>query len=364
MQITLKCTVKVQTFSVQMTIYEEDKSRSEIIPLLKAIVEAEEEGKIPLTYMKEKLFPELPLTFIKNIMEELRLMGLVENGELTERGELTIQSKEVMIPRTGSYRIDVVDDPLFERVIVNYDPLTPNLEKELLSKENNDSRSVIIPDFILDTIDHKIETIEQITRKIEIKNIQENGYFNEKNYYLEFSLVYNNNFWDLKVRNKGYSTSIEKPSLINESQIIETLLKKISSKADLNQLRIPVNPENLTVTELVLFKKDYQLNNVSFDQLGEFNSATLKEIEIYPEDDSSATKWAEKLFLERLSSYIVQHEFEKMWTDLIHEFPILGEFDIHSPSIGQLSQQITFGSAKYWFLKAPRDMELEEVVEK
>ena len=70
----------VTSYAVQMTIYE-GEDRPEIIPLLEAVEEANQTSRALVDYISEKLFMGLPQTFVRNVIEELRLLGLIKEGE-------------------------------------------------------------------------------------------------------------------------------------------------------------------------------------------------------------------------------------------------------------------------------------------
>ena len=84
MEIRVNLKVPVSHLSVQLEIFKEE-DRPDVIPLINAISEAEERNIDPTSYLKQYHFPKLPITFVANLLEELRLMGLVQDGVLTSR---------------------------------------------------------------------------------------------------------------------------------------------------------------------------------------------------------------------------------------------------------------------------------------
>ncbi|MFX1284742.1 MAG: hypothetical protein ACFFB5_13870 [Promethearchaeota archaeon] len=363
MKITLKRRVEVLSYAVQMTIFEEE-DRPEIIPLLRTLSEANETNINVIEYLQNNIFIDLPVAFIKNILIELRLMGLIlEDNTLSNRGKQTLEKGEVMVPRTGPYRVDIVDDPLIKQVIIDYNPLNLSLKDDLFSQDDDSRQTIEIPDFLSNTIDTRVSTIENNSRTIDIKEIQERGSKLHSKHQLEITLQFLNSYTQLIVNYRNHTRTLELPSNFNENKLIDRLLTSISSEADLTRWRIEQSPESLTITELSRFKKNFNLPSFEIEELGYFSFVTLQDIEIYPDNDQSARQWAIDLFLEELSDYVINKRYLDLWNDLIYKYPVLGEYEYVIPTLKELWSGVQFGSQKYWFLRAGTDMRLGEVIQ-
>ena len=63
MKITLRRFIEVESYAVQMTIFEKEDERPEILPLLKAVKEANLAHTSIVTYLQNKILLDLPETF-------------------------------------------------------------------------------------------------------------------------------------------------------------------------------------------------------------------------------------------------------------------------------------------------------------
>lgn len=362
MKITLRRSVEVESYEVQMTIFEEEDKRPEIIPLLKAVGEANEEGVDVVEYLQTKIFFDLPQTFIRNVLEELYLMEFIdEEDTLTERGSETIKTKEVMVPRTGPYRVNVVDDPLINQVVLTCDPLKASLRKEIYNSTNESGRVITIPSYLKNTIGRRIKTVETETRMIDIKEISERASVGRQLGRVDVELQFTN-YWELKIRFRKMTRRIDLPETFNGDLLIDQLLKMISDQADLSGWRIPLNPNSLKISELKRFKKNFSLNNIMIERLGHFSRTIFEDIEIYPENEEAAYQWAKNLFIEELSEYMFGNKYRKTWEELFNTYPNFDEYTIPQPTLEDLWNSNPFGSHKYWLLRAGTDMRLEEVI--
>jgi hypothetical protein len=345
-----------------MTIFEEE-DRPEIIPLLKAVSEANRSNSDVVTYMHNNLFFDLPIPFVENVLEELRLMGLItEDRILSKRGKQTLEKEEVMVPRTGPYRVDVVNDPLLPQVVINYYPLNASLKMDLFTTEAEPRQIVEIPTFLQNTVGTRIKTLENSSRTIDIKEIQKKGSLLPKTSHIQVILQYKPDYWQLQMKYRKHTRTLDLPQIFDGQRLIDQLLQSISVEADLTRWRIPQVPAVLDIKELSRFKKDFKLSTFEIEELGRFTQVVLEDIEIYPDSDESARHWAIALFLEELSGYMFQERFRNTWTDLIIKYSILSEFTFTPPTLEELWSSVPFGSSKYWFLRAPSDMRLEEVI--
>ena len=110
------------------------------------------------------------------------------------------------------------------------------------------------------------------------------------------------------------------------------------------------------------FKKDYTIPSGSFSSLGQFRNILVKEVDIFPANGEMAKIWAQKLFIEQLSEYLTTNRLQSSWKKLIQSHAPLHEYSPRCPSMQELEGLIPVHSRKYWFIHAPQDLKLEEVV--
>lgn len=355
--------VIVTSYAVQMTIYE-GEDRPEIIPLLEAVEEANQTGRVLVEYISEKLFMDLPQTFVRNVIEELRLLGLVKEGELTLRGRETLAKREVMVPQTGPYEIATVDDPLIPQVVIDCKPLKPSLPVDLFKKENeeNENNLTEIPAYILNTMDTRIKPFVESAKPIDIERISEVGSKKRRKRNIEFKFVLDRSNAVLRVQYREYTSSLTIPSSTQPDQVIESILKHIDASADLNAYRIPINPEDLEIAELKTFKKDFKIPTVSIPDLGRFQNVQVKDVDIFPANEEMARRWAERLYIEELSEYLTTKRLNASWDNLVRTYEPLHMYFPPCPTLRELEALIPAQSRKFWFIRAPQDLKLEEVV--
>lgn len=359
----MRRSIEVESYAVQMTIFEKEDDRPEILPLLKAVREANEANIDLVSYFQEKIFLDMPKTFVHNVIEELRLLGLIDSEWiLTERGQETIAKEIVMIPRTGPYRLDVVNDPFLPQVIIQYSPLKIGIKSDLFRTEEENGNSITkIPSYLLNTVNSTINTLEDQPQTIVIKEIAEKGTYIPNNRQINLELHFTE-YWQLYFRYRNFRGKIQVPGFFNGDQLIDALLLQLSEQADLTQWRIPQKPDLLNQNELSRFKKEFRIKNYEMNDLGSFSQVKLEDVSIFPSDVDSAKDWAIKLFIEELSSYVFGKRYANTWEELIHRYPTLREYEFIYPKIEELWSIVPFASQKYWFLRAPTDMRLYEVV--
>lgn len=363
MIVKMRRKIPIETFSVKMTLYENSKEREELLPLLQAIQDAEDYDESIEDYFMEHIFPNNPRRFIQNILEELRLLDLYSDGELTEKGIKTLETGIVMIPKEGPYIIEAINDPLIQQTIISYRPLRPDIREELRSNERNYEKIEKLPNYIHESLEEDIKTFNKDRKIINIKEIDEKGSYIRKREFLDLLLEYDESYWKLSVVYDKKSIKIEKPEDFNSEKIVDELLIKISSHPDLVRLRIPDKPENLSKEALISFKKNYILNNRDILTLGNFNHISVEEVPLFPENKQASYEWAKELFIFQLSSYMTQTRLIKEWEILLDKNEPLNEFEVPIPKLKEIRGLIDFSNKKFWYLQAPLDFKLSEVVE-
>ncbi|MFW9996882.1 MAG: hypothetical protein ACFFD4_32875 [Candidatus Odinarchaeota archaeon] len=349
--------IPVLSYTVQMTIFVSDK-RPEILPLLEAVAEANEKYQPVQDYLGETLFPGLPPRFVVNVIEELRLLGLIDQGKLTPMGEETRLKKEVMVPQTGIYEVQVISDPLIPQVFIGYDPLEADLREELSSTKQN-GQIDILPDYILGKQGSRFRTIARDSRTIAIKEIKEKGsLIAGKKRVMEIELTFDGD-WQLKVNYDNFTTTVDIPEFFKGENVIDQLLYCLSPRADLNYWRVPQDPRSLKDMEITRFLKTFRLKDVEITGGGTFQQVTMEEVEIVPDNQESTEEWAQRLFLLHLSVYVPEKHYGEMWKEMISSHNGFNGFYLLPPHLEELWSRIPFGSQKYWFLRAPADLKLE-----
>jgi len=369
MKASLNKKVKIYKYQVLMSL-DVEENHPEVLIWLKGITEAKNSNENVVDYFQEKFFKgsKKPKQFIKNILKELVINGFLDNDyTLTVKGIKTIEEGIVYLPQEGIYEISVINDALFPQVIIEFTELKPSLYHEFSAKSKNVSkiqRNVEIPNFIF-----KAQNIEKMN------TINKNGYKSiivskignrgnkittqkETNVKLEIDesfnvtqkIFYINNYHSL---NTG---------AFNGNKIIEELLEKYTTNADLELYRIPVSYDNISLNEKKSFLKDFKFSTIVLHELYVFDSASLEQVSIYPQDNLTAIKWGEDLLINSINTYLTSYEMQKIWKDISENFA----FNLYQfPELTKknLLKNINFGSEKYWFLITPEDLQLESALQ-
>jgi len=374
MKITLKRRVPVTYYAVQMSIFVSEK-RPEILPILTAVQEADDRNYTLNDYLKRYLFTELPARFTENVIYELQLLGLVEKGRLTKVGKITLEklekTNEAMIPQEDTYEVQIIDDPLIPQVFINFKSLKTDLKSSLFpvdnnrNKQNNNNKQRMrkLPKFILNMSGSTFKTLEKKSRLVTIQNIQAKGEIvKKKSRFINLELEYEDK-WTLIVNLGTFTTTLDLPDDFDGDAIINRLLQEISPSADINQWIIPQNPINLNDKEIKGFRKNFSLNNLRITAIGNFQQVLLDNVQIQPIDLDSAKIWAKKLLLLTITDYVNRKDLLDEWERSISLNQWLSVYNLVLPDLAELWGEVKFGSRKYWYLRAPDDMLLDEVLE-
>ncbi len=364
MKIRMKKVVPINVYEVNMTVFISEK-RPEILPIIQAVNEANEKGKAAIKYLSEVLFIGFPLKFSENILEELKLLELVnENGELTPRGYESLTTSNIMEPDKGSFQIKVVNDPLIPSCIIAVKQLDPNARKEIFSsKEKREEKKIQIPKHIVSQKGNRFKTLDERQTLIDVQEIAPRGSIDRSvQEKLEYYLSFEGNDWKAEVRYRNKSISLEVPESFDGTAIINSLLFSIQKNVDISTWRVPQTPSALTTKELLNFIKDFQLKKIEIQNIGIFDTITLRDVSICPEDNKTAKEWAMKIFTETLSNYLIDREYLVKWGEIINQNNELKKFQIEIPSMHEVLSNLDPGSKKYWFLQAPFDLKLNELI--
>ncbi len=365
MRIVLKRQISSVSYSVRMSVFISER-RPELLPLLKAVQEAEEKKENSVKYMNKTLFQSFSEKFVINILEELKILDLIDSDySLSPRGFEALEEETILTPDEGAFEIRTVKDVLLPQVIIDFKRLDPNLDREL--KESLDGRTekkIVLPNHVLKTEGTKLRTLEKRPRLVDIHEINKIGIVNRNSVVnLDILLTYSEGKWKSKVVIQNKEFSFPFPEGYEHKLLVDQLLKIISPNADLKRWRIPQNPSNLQLSEVNSFLKNFDKKSIKLGDLGNFSQVKFYDVSIFPDCQISAILWAKTIFLERKCFlYLVGNQYEIQWKEMLDEFSDLKDFKLDIPKRDELLDELEFGSQKYWFLKAPEDMLLEEVI--
>lgn len=348
-----------------------EEKHPEIVVWLEVIKEAKKSENDLLDYFQNKIFAgsKKPKQFIKNILEELRVNGFIENNyDLTEKGNNTLENGIVYMPQIGIYEVSVIQDSIFPQAIIEFSELNPSLHDEIMrrydKKENNNVESIIkLPEFIYQSLlMGPITTItNNKTKSIIISKIDERGNKLVSSEDASFKLIFDEEFnVNLSVDYRNNSHKIDLPKF-DEFIVVEEILKKISDDADINLYRIPVNHNETTIKERKNFLKDFNLSKIQLANLGEFETIKIMQLLIYPKNFDSALTWAKELLIEEIGTYISKKELKGNWSKITKKIAF-NDYQFQEITKEILLDEIPFGNEKFWFLIAPEDLELEKVM--
>ena len=136
----------------------------------------------------------------------------------------------------------------------------------------------------------------------------------------------------------------------------------VSKNANVTLWQIPQNPEKLEINEITSFKKNFVKKNVNLERIGTFDTVAFEKISIIPDSQESAERWTEILFAQKISGYLTENEFNDEWKEIVRVNTELEQFNIQVPEIERILKNLTFGTKAFWFIQAPKDLKLEELI--
>jgi len=367
----LEKSVKIERYQLRMGLEIEEK-HPEIVIWLEVISEAKKADKEVINYFQDKIFFESkkPIQFIKNILNELLINGFVDkNYNITEKGQNTLKNGIVYMPHLDIFEVLVINDPLFPQIIFAFDKLKPSLYLEIQKRfeksknKSSNEKFTELPRFIFNSISfNSISTLTgKVMKSIIISKIEERGIKLETTKSANMKLIIDDEFnVSLNINYKNESYKLDRP-IFDENLVIEEILKNISTKADMNLYRIPVNYVETKSIEIKTFQKDFILDEIKLQNIGFFDKIKILNLGIYPDNITSAESWTKELLLDAISTYITNKELKTKWKKVTDELAF-NNYQLTIPTKKSLLENLVFGSEKYWFLIAPEDLQMEKVI--
>lgn len=364
MKIVFLKQVSVEKFQIKMNLLVEEKY-PEIIAWLEIINEANGQKRNIVDYFQEILFKKSPKpeSFIKNILEELKTIGLIDvYFQLTKNGLKTIETGIAYLPQEGIYEVFVINDPLFPQIIIDYRQLQPSLYDELKSKVNQKTklqRNIELPSFLARLPNQEeIMPLRQNEKKsIRISTISAKGNKVHIKTVANITLTLDRTI-TLKLIYKNHTYEIPKPN-IQEELLVDECLKQLTPLANLDSWFIPIAYSETNLDERLSFQKSFSIKDMNLKDLGEFSSCKIENVMIRPISNDSAIKWAKDLLLNLINSFITESEFIETWSE-ITERDEFTTYELPKLVINDIINETSFGSKRYWNLVAPKDLQLLE----
>jgi len=350
MKVTITQKINIEFYLVLMEVSRKS-DRDDLIPILKAVDECPHTIDLE-TYIQEKIYSVLPISFSKNVIFELKLMGLIgENNEITEIGIQSLEEGKTMIPERGMYKIRIADlSPVCWQRVLSLTPFT--------KKGNGKEEDVILPveDFQLRKI------LPRFGTNYSINNCDPKGQrLTEKSKEIVLTLIF-----DSKNANWSFTVHDGKESIILDLSdefdydLWRTILKSNPYGMELVGEKWKNRFESIKRDERVNFRasRRYTLKNIEglIDTPVEVH---IEDIELLPSLRKDAQEWLDWLVSEAINSYTLPSELEYLYGRMSEKETFNG-FTLTFRESEELASNSMKNERKYWHLIAPLDFKLEE----
>jgi len=325
--------------------------RDDLLPILKAVDECPYTIDLE-TYIQEKIYSALPISFSKNVIVELKLMGLIgENNEITEIGIQSLEDGKTMISEKGMYEIRIADlSPVCWQRVLSLTPFT--------KKENGKNEDVILPveDFQLRKV------LPRFGTNYSINSCDPKGQrLAEKSKEIVSTLIFDskNANWSFTVHDRRESITLDLSDEFNYD-LWRTILESNPYGMELDGEKWKTRFESTNRNERMNFmaSRKYTLQSIEglIDTPVEVH---IEDIELLPSLRKDAQEWLDWLVSEEINSYILPSELEYLYGK-ISEKEIFNDFSLTFKESEELASNSMKNERKYWHLIAPLDFKLEE----
>ena len=367
--------VALSKFEVLMEIGRQER-REELHSVLMI---ADRQGTVTAANVCNELLPGRPEAVGKAVIDRCQYLDLLDNkGALTKSGDEALRTGKVFVPERGRYLVWYTEDALLGRSLLDLQPVLEsqaNDEVAIARRENQRSR---------EAASEKAEDISETLGPLEgktfplmgpgggivaIRKVDKNGVpkRTDSSDDLRVTLtVPPSGASRLKLEGK-FQRTLQPPQVIYEEAWIQSLGPLAEHWADSrNPPALRVAFDGLKEAELSSFLKSVHLSHPALARLGEFDDASVDDVPIIPQRKTDANQWAAWLLEQSINGYTDDRQFQELVKNCELRFPDFKNLEL--PSLEELALKL--GKQKdaegrwprrYWFLQAPRDLQVSGV---
>ena len=283
----------------------------------------------------------------------------ITDYKITENGKSALDEKSVFIPEEGVWEIHYTEDqfiPSKSQILTIIQPPPKILQETNRSKKEN-KKHTAIPVYFKKLIKKRLTMIKdndviinEFKPHVEKIGKSTNGNisWNVKNNFATFSF---------NIENKKFDTKILIPNVTGD-QILNSLLKieKMDRKWDKTRNSLLLDFDETTDADRVRMSKKLLFKHPNIMQFGEFDDLEI-DVNILPNTESSAKKWAYSLFLNSITKYATRKNYEKWINSVTSKF---SEYNISIIKRTDIAAGLenSSNSAIYWRIHAMEDWDI------
>lgn len=288
---------------------------------------------------------------------------------LTEEGARVLETKQVFIPKEGTWTVWFSNDPLLPVSILKVEPFAePTAISEVLNKSNGDNGSETnrdlgrIPDWIT-----KAERINESPccgdKELRIRSIEANGEKIHPDLDLMLEWNVSKELLHLKgsIKGKKVSNNLASPDFSEEDAWFRLLDGEgwLDDWDDEDET-LPAFFKEIDDQSRNTMRKDYEFQNPSIDEFGRFDDFTARDIKIRAATEEDAEEWAGWRLVNSIGNFATRKKYNDWVNDAQTPF---SNFDILLPERNELAvktwkDNVDHKSQAAWYLMAADDWKL------
>lgn len=387
--IQLQRKVTVQCIEVSATI-SRPESREDLLIALRFGKEMLENGSefSPSTIVTH-LLHDFPINAGQRILrrlEDLKLVVRVNSRgslfpkedteyELTQKGEEALESERIFMPEYHAMEIRYVEDVLFPQRVIGIQLIKESLRDVMMEEEGDEESQqwqerkkdfISVPETLQKIQGCEISILEgneSYLGPIIFEKIDEKVRLLTTEQQVLFTLVIDIESGAELTLQVGQHTHPLKTPNIQYNEIFFSLLKQKGLSWNKIAAAVECCYDELDVDAKRDFKRDFIIQTPQFIELGVFDETVLGGVSIIPKTQEDAEAWADFLVKEEIRDYTTENKYKKIIVEVRNKFPLWE--GLHILSIEELIQeekkamdQDGIHSSRYWYLQAPRDLQV------
>lgn len=282
---------------------------------------------------------------------------------LTEAGETAIDTKEVFVPRHGTWSIWVSDDPLLRSPILRVDAWKePSAYDEIRRKESeNARRRARLPDWLHDVAGTPIKPPTQ-SAAVRIDELQGQAEAVDGRLRLTWNVGEGRLQLNGTLEGQVIATELEAPP-VSPDQVWSALLHEEQTllwRWDEDRQKLRVKFDETEETERETMTRDLRFESPKIPDYGEFETLNVREVPITPATEADAQSWANWRLRARVRDYATSTRYAAWREEAAAPFV---PYEIELPSRSELLDKLWNQTAdrpepRAWRLAAAEDWNL------
>ena len=340
--INLSRSLEVRCVDVAATVaVEQDR------PEFLAIVQLAKDlgGEISPQQVRHELFRRFPEHVCHLALDrcvKLKMLVWIDGvAQLTELGDLAIETGKVLVAEQGVWRFHLTDDPLVPFPVVHAERIKTEAVHKELSKQKNGERDFrghsSTPSLLRESINVTPQRSLADFKLRQIQEVGEKGQEHEKGtVMLEFSwpedgaptvrltgqLPESEQSLDAPIYPDLVFWTYDKLWMELAAEAASLSVEVLSDiKVRLGKRKVPVSVDTVEPEGKKTFRRDFSVPKMSLQDIGSFLPTTLDQVDILPATDRDAQDWCEWLQCNEITGYVTPEMLRAQAASVLARFP-------------------------------------------